>query len=144
MYRFESINEEYIDQLILWKYEEEYACYDIEDRISSISKLFEESDYDFFVGFNESEEMVGYMECFFKEDILEVGHGLNPIFIGKGLSYDFILDSIEYAVEKYDYSGEVIRILIEPFNKRALKVYQRIGFTIIEETLQYIKLELDM
>ena len=62
MYRFESINEEYIDQLILWKYEEEYACYDIEDRISSISKLFEESDYDFFVGFNESEEMVGYME----------------------------------------------------------------------------------
>ena len=48
MYRFELINEEYIDQLIQWKYEEEYACYDIEDRISSISKLFEESEYDFF------------------------------------------------------------------------------------------------
>lgn len=142
MYRFEPLDEEYLDLLIQWRYEEEFACYDIEDRLTTINKLFEREEYDFFVGLGIDGEVVGYMECFFKDGILEVGHGLNPMLIGQGLSYDFIENSIEFAVEHYDYAGEVIRILIEPFNRRAFKVYSRVGFTTVEETDDFIKMEL--
>lgn len=144
MYRFELINEEFFDQLIQWHYEDEYSCYDMEDKLTTINKLFDLEEYDFFVGLGIDDEVIGYMECFFKDGVLEVGHGLNPMMIGQGLSYDFIESSIEFAVEYYDYTGEVIRILIEPFNKRAFKVYTRVGFTTVEETPSYVKMELNI
>jgi RimJ/RimL family protein N-acetyltransferase len=142
MYRYEKINEEYFDQLIQWKYGEEFSCYDMEDRLTTINQLFEKEGYDFFVGIDIDNEIVGYMECFFKDDVLEVGHGLNPILIGQGLSYDFIMSSIEFAVEEYNYVGDIIRILIEPFNKRAFRIYSRIGFITVEETEKHIMMEI--
>ncbi len=144
MYRFEKINETYFDQLIQWRYEEDFACYDMEDRLTTINQLFDKEGYEFFVGLSIDDEIVGYMECFFKEDVMELGHGLNPMMIGQGLSYDFIECSIEFAVEHYDYSGDIIRILIEPFNKRAFKVYSRIGFNTVEETGEFVKMELNI
>jgi|LGVF01.2.fsa_nt_gb RimJ/RimL family protein N-acetyltransferase len=143
MYHFELINEEYFDYIVQWKYEEEFACYDMEDRLTTINQLFDQDGYDFFVGLNEFDEIIGYMECFFKDDILEVGHGLNPEIVGQGLSYDFVSNSIEYAIEYYDYTGETVRILVEPFNKRALKVYSRVGFNVVEETDEFIMMDLD-
>ena len=144
MYRFDKINENYFDQLVQWKYDNEFSCYDIEDRFTNIDNLFDKDGYDFFIGLNDDEEIVGYMECFFKDGLLEVGHGLNPVFIGKGMSYDFISSSIQFAVEYYDYIGEIIRILIEPFNEIAIKVYSRIGFTIANKTNEYVMMELNM
>ncbi|MBN2260535.1 MAG: GNAT family N-acetyltransferase [Clostridiales bacterium] len=143
MYRFELINEEYFDQIIQWKYPDEFVCYDMEDKLTTINQLFDKEGYDFFVGINLFDEIVGYMECFFKDDMLEVGQGLNPVMIGQGLSYDFISESIEYAVEYYGYTGDAIRILVEPFNKRAMRVYLRVGFVVVEKTDEFIMMELE-
>ena len=144
MYRFEKINEGYLDQMIQWKYDDEYTCFDMEDKLTTINNLFQEEGYEFFVGLGQEDMIVGYLECFFKEEMLEVGHGLNPLLVGQGLSYDFIMDSIEFAVEYYDYTGDVIRILVQPFNTRALKVYSRVGFTTVRETDDFIMMELNI
>ena len=127
-----------------WRYEEEFSIYDMEHKESSLNDLMDSDEYEFFVGLNLDDEIVGYMECFFKDGQLEVGHGLNPDFLGKGLSYDFITNSIEFAVEYYEYEGSSITICVEPFNKRAIKVYSRIGFNTIRETDEYIEMELEL
>lgn len=145
MYRFEKLNEEYFNQIATWKYEGEFSIYDMENHETKLSELLEQENYEFFVGINEEVgELVGYIECFYKDGVLEVGHGLNPSFMGKRLSYDFILESIEFAIEFHDYTGDAIKVCIEPFNTLARKVYSRVGFNVVEEEEDFIEMELEL
>jgi RimJ/RimL family protein N-acetyltransferase len=143
MYTFNKIDENSYNEILTWKYEGELSIYDLENHETTLSELMDNDNYDFFVGISEEDELVGYLECFFKEDgTMEIGHGLNPTFMGKGLSYDFISESIDFAIEFYDYNNETIIICVEPFNAVAKKVYSRIGFDVVEEEDEFIQMEL--
>ena len=52
---------------------------------------------------------------------------------GKGLGKEFVSQCIQFAVKEHDYKGEFVRCGVASFNKRAIKVYQKVGFEIFLE-----------
>lgn len=57
-----------------------------------------------------------------------MGWGLNPKLCGKGLGKKFVSQCVDFAAKEYDYKGEFVRCGVAAFNKRAIKVYERLGF----------------
>jgi len=56
---------------------------------------------------------------------LSVGFGLRPDLVGQGLGCKFVTACVEYAIQKYHYRGEFIRLGVAMFNQRAIKTYKK-------------------
>ncbi|MEF2965846.1 GNAT family protein [Paenibacillus sp. M1] len=52
--------------------------------------------------------------------------GLNPSLTGKGKGVDFLASCIQFVQENYQTSN--LQLVVAEFNKRAIKVYERVGF----------------
>lgn len=145
VFGFLPITEEYADAILSWKYQSEYSCYDVDKNETSLEKLMTEEGFDFFVALINDEVLAGFVECSFDEEgILEVGCALMPQFLGKGLGFDFVSNCIEYIVEYYDYSEDRIFTLLKPDDKHAIKVFERVGFTMTDESEEWVELSIDI
>lgn len=85
-------------------------------------------------------ELFGLMEFYFESDGVHLGLGINPIFIGKLMSRDFILSGIDFLRSNFD---NVKRILLEVDirNIQAIKAYEKAGFKLlrkVDNELHYI------
>ena len=64
-------------------------------------------------------------------DFLDVGLGLRPDLCGRGFGRDFVRLCLRFGQEQY--GTDRFRLLVAAFNTRAVKVYQRAGFSIVCE-----------
>ena len=155
-FKFADMNYAYASEMINnWKYKDEYSIYDycnekeelLDESLWGLGRfavlneknnLIGELTIEFFEEENEESEDDGYVEY---ETILNddkkiyemwMGWGLKPELCGKGLGKKFILSCIEFAVKKYDYHGDYIRCAVAEFNKRAIKVYEKLNFETFE------------
>lgn len=142
MFRFEKLDNEYKSEIASWVYDEHIKCYDAEERMSRVDDLIENPGYDFYVGLNEIDDIVGFVECFFHDEDMEVSHALNPSYTGRGLSNDFICSSVNFLIEKYNYTRDTILIHVDKYNEIALKAYRRAGFVEIRDVGDLVRLEL--
>jgi len=62
-----------------------------------------------------------------------VGFGLRPDLTGKGLGASFVKAGIEYGLYNFSYSKDHIMLAVAKFNKRAIKLYKKIGFETTKE-----------
>ncbi|MGO1372397.1 MAG: GNAT family N-acetyltransferase [Senegalia sp. (in: firmicutes)] len=62
-----------------------------------------------------------------------IGWGLKPELCGKGLGEKFVSACVDFAIKEYDYKGEYVHFGVAEFNKRAIKVYERLGFETFRE-----------
>jgi [ribosomal protein S18]-alanine N-acetyltransferase len=123
-----------------WRYEEPYRVYD--GNPASVGSLLEprflyHSVYD-------GGDLVGYF-CFGedarvsagsrlglyeREPALDVGLGLRPDLTGRGLGVEFVGSGLRFARDAY--SPPAFRLTVATFNRRAISVYQRVGFEPVE------------
>jgi len=61
------------------------------------------------------------------EDTLDVGLGMNPIFVGKGYGTDFGTAVVDYFQEKSNASS--LRVVVQSWNERSLNLARNLGFT---------------
>lgn len=65
--------------------------------------------------------------------ILWIGFGLRPDLTGRGHGLSFVNACVVFATsfsqKRYHYTGQYIGLGVYQFNQRAIKVYERIGFT---------------
>lgn len=61
-------------------------------------------------------------------DLLDIGLGLHPNLTGRGKGAEFIKAGLEFADSVYQPNG--FRLSVAEFNKRAVSMYQKIGFEI--------------
>ena len=54
---------------------------------------------------------------------------MKPELTGRGLGAAFVSACIEFALREHQYAGEAVRLGVPASNERAIKVYQRLGFT---------------
>lgn len=142
---FRPINEDDANLIISYKHGNDYKCFDSEKHASDIDTLLTSSDVDIYVAVNEEEEIIGFTEVTFDEEgIMEMSGALLPDFVGEGMGYDFITQCVDYLIDQYDYDLSNIYALLKPEDRRGLKVFERVGFQVIEEDEEWIQMSIDL
>jgi ribosomal-protein-alanine N-acetyltransferase len=132
------MDEKYANEIAYnWKYDGSYSFYDITADKEDLKEFLNPEKWEYtFAVLNELEELIGFYSFYFKSGIMWIGFGLKPDFTGKGHGFDFVLSGIKYGIKKYNYDKDYLMLGVAKFNKRAIKVYKKIGFQIVEEYLQ--------
>jgi len=142
---FDPISEEYADAIVSWKESDGYACYDAEGNETELDDMLLSGEFDFFIVKTDSGELLGFVECTFDEnDIMEIGCALVPEFMGQGLGCEFISACMEFVQEHYDYGKETIKTLLKPGDVHAIKVYERVGFSVVDESDEWVELDIEL
>jgi RimJ/RimL family protein N-acetyltransferase len=125
-------------QIAQWKYGEPYSLYSMDGNREAIDEFIGGTYYSVH---NEYDELIGYF-CFGEtaqvpggrmnnlyggDNIIDIGLGLRPDLTGKGIGLNFINSGIKFAINKFN--SLTIRLTVATFNDRAIKVYERAGFT---------------
>lgn len=144
-FEFKPMDETYANEVVSWKYEGEYAIYDVEKHKTDLDDLINSDAYDCFVAVDEYDEPLGFLECSIDDEgVLEFANFLRPDLTGKGLGSDFVSGCINFALEYYDYEGDTVKLIVESFNRRAIKVYERIGFVHTDEGEDWVEMTLNL
>ncbi|MED1598874.1 MULTISPECIES: GNAT family N-acetyltransferase [Bacillus] len=120
-----------------WQYEELYSLYSFSGSEETIEELL---DGTYYGCCNEHGELIGYF-CFGEnaqvpggrnaklyvgEDTVDIGLGMKPELTGRGLGKAFLQAGINLAEEQIQ--PDRLRLSVAGFNKRAIRLYQQVGF----------------
>ncbi|WP_442599601.1 GNAT family N-acetyltransferase [Neobacillus sp. D3-1R] len=130
-----DMNEVYAKEILTWKYEAPFDFYNIDFSDEALEELLNNN---YFAIVNDTNQLIGFF-CFGKaaqvpigerygaytEDMVDFGLGMKPDLTGQGKGFEFltfILDSIRETEKK------PLRLTVASFNKRAIKLYEKLGF----------------
>lgn len=120
-----------------WTYDEPYSLYSF---TGDQEELLEFMNGSYFCVIDNKRNLTGYF-CYgesaqvpaghqvdaYEENFIDIGLGLHPNQTGKGTGLAFLKVGLAYAIENNGFSN--IRLTVASFNRRAIKVYERAGFT---------------
>ncbi|WP_352418090.1 GNAT family protein [Proteiniborus sp.] len=124
-----------VKEICTWKYDDIYSFYNLDE--SSYEGFLNGSYYSVY---DEHKNLVGF--CCFGQSatvpngklvgaydeagFIDIGLGMMPVLCGKGLGDEFLKKCMEFVEEKNNISK--FRLTVATFNKRAMKVYEKLGF----------------
>ena len=116
-----------------WRYPGQYAFYNWDADPSDLAELLNPAGWGeqyFAVDSPEDGELVGFFD--FKGDggSLEIGLGLRPDLTGHGNGRAFVDAAVDFATKRF--RPQPLCLAVAEFNQRAITVYQRAGFEIVE------------
>ena len=130
-YLFVKMNMEYAKTIANWRYkgfmETIYMKPYFDNFNIEAGEMKGPGNCDGYVVLNQN-EIIGLYEYYLKGDFIEVGLALNPKFVSRGLSKEFILKGIEFCIKEYNYTNYYIQLLVEIENKSAFYAYLKAGF----------------
>jgi RimJ/RimL family protein N-acetyltransferase len=110
------------EEIEAWRYPPPYDFYDGDvDPVLNPERFFEARRQD--------GELIGFYYFEQRSDEVEYGLGLRPDLAGRGLGLRFVLTGLAFANARYQPQRFVLHVA--EFNQRALRVYERAGFSII-------------
>ena len=122
-----------------WKYEGIYSFYNndkTEAKRKWASNIHNEENT--FVMYNEKNELIG--NCSFNYDyddkLFMFGVQMRPSLTGKGLGTKVVETILNFGKETYKFNE--LDLLVAKFNKRAITIYERLGFKTIDEFIWYV------
>lgn len=131
-------------EIVKWRYGSPYSRYDMSDDVEDIQELMDGS---YFSAKNLEDELIGFF-CFglnaqinasnkqvvySDQTALDIGLGLRPELTGQGKGKEFLLAGIEFAQKHYTF--QKLRLSVAAFNKRAISLYEKVGFVITGELI---------
>ena len=131
-FHFRTMTQTDAEEIARWHYPEPFAFYDWSADANDLAELFSpdlRGDVYFSVR-DENGELAGFFG--FKRpasDTVEIGLGLHPERTGRGLGASFLAAGLGYARSRYAPTRFVLSVAA--FNRRAITVYERAGFTAI-------------
>lgn len=137
-YCFDNIKQEEVTEIAYnWKYKGKYSFYNIGQAQADLeSFLNPESWHKIFAAkhlVKDKIELIGFATYNFENDIMWIGFGMKPSYTGKGLGKSFVKAAVKFGIKHYSYREPKILLSVAQFNKRAIKVYTRVGFKPIEQ-----------
>ena len=136
-YKFKLMTQEQAEEIAFnWHYDNEYSFYDMEaDQEDLVDFLDPKNRGDANFVVTKDNDIIGYFS-FNKVAIntIDIGLGMRLNLVGNGNGLEFLKAGIEFAKSKY--APQKITLSVATFNKRAIKVYRKIGFIEVETCMQ--------
>lgn len=131
-----KMDKEKAEEVLSWKYEAPYDFYNNELNEEELSELLNgtysavTADNKELIGFfctgKSAQVPKGWDFGVYEEERIDMGLGMNPRLVGKGSGTafgEFVLEKIEKKSE-----GLPVRLTVASFNKRAIHLYEKLGF----------------
>jgi ribosomal-protein-alanine N-acetyltransferase len=127
-FRFRPMDEIHARAIANWHYDDIYAFYDMDQDIEDLEELLDPRSWrgKYCAVVNERDELVGFFCIEIEDAAVVLGFGLRPDCTGKGLGQAFVEAGLEYAKQEFDPA--TFRLSVATFNRRAIRVYERLGF----------------
>lgn len=116
----------YAREIITWHYEPPYDIYNMTDAYDELMASY--------YAVVEEEEVIGFM-CLgedaqvppgdYTQQAIDFGLGMKPSLTGKGYGHSFVKTCMDFIESS---NQEKLRLTVADFNKRAIKVYEGLGF----------------
>lgn len=139
-FKFKVMNKDLAEEMDSWKYDVQYfpglgmqTYLDSYDEATGIATG--PADCKGYAVFTEDDKLLGLFEYYLHKEFMEIGLALNPSMIGKGLGVQFVTQGIEFAINKFDYKKEYIKLNVSVSNIPAINVYKKVGFETVEEII---------
>ncbi|MGZ3663325.1 MAG: GNAT family N-acetyltransferase [Ktedonobacterales bacterium] len=126
-----------------WHYVEPYSFYDmsllvllgvvaVQWVLRSIRQL---EFYGVYAERGGREQLIGVFSYLRHGNTIEIGLGLRPDLTGQGIGLSFVLAGLEYA--RTHLAPKRFQLIVAAFNTRAIRVYERAGFTPVRTFTDY-------
>ena len=128
---YRNLTEEAKRQICEWKYDGEYALYNLptyeEMRVQQIGFMDAETENNYY-GFWDGNVLVGFINILEEKTEVFIGIGVNPDLCGKHYGQQILL--IAYEISKRLYPNKPLYLEVRTWNTRAVKCYEKAGFRI--------------
>lgn len=122
-----------------WRYDGPYSIYNIEDDADLSEMLDRRSPH--YAVYDANKELMGFFAYGTAAEVTDmgapalygegksmtIGLGLRPDLTGQGLGAAFVAEGLDFARRQFTPRG--FRLFVLSFNQRAMRVYERAGFT---------------
>lgn len=139
-FEYVPMNREYAEEIAYgWKYDGQFSFYNMTEDEEDLQEFLNPEKWTncIYGVLDEQKQLTGFFEYHIHNSELEIGLGLKPQLTGMGIGEDFVLSGISFGISSFNHKIRSITLSVASFNKRAIKVYQRLGFEIVESELIY-------
>ena len=131
-----KMDKEKAEEVLSWKYEAPYDFYNNEMNEEELSELLNgtysavmaanKDLIGFFCTGKSAQVPRGWNFGVYEEEWIDMGLGMNPALVGQGNGTSFGKFVLKEIEEKSD--GQSVRLTVASFNKRAIHLYEKLGF----------------
>ena len=111
-----------------WRYPGEYAFYDWDQDPEDLAELLDAQRWGSeYFAVDHEDGLAGFLQLRPDGDATKIGLGLRPDLVDRGLGASFLDDLLAFA--RKTLGAERFTLEVAAFNRRAITVYERAGFT---------------
>lgn len=122
-----------------WRYKEPYTTYNMSGSQENLEELLDRRSPYFSVR-DENKNLIGFysfgtsalvwdngtVDVYIEDHVTAIGLGMQPDLTGQGLGTAFVQSGLDFA--RQQFAVRSFRLYVYPWNKRAIKVYEKVGF----------------
>jgi len=125
---FEPMTAAHAAAIAAWRYPGVYGFYDLDRDPEDLAEFMDPGSWEdvYFAVLGHDGALAGFFSFSGDAGVVELGLGLRPDLVGKGLGASFVSAGLQYA--RQAYRVEAFRLCVAAFNRRAIAVYKRLGF----------------
>ena len=119
-----------------WRYPGAYAFYDADADPGDLAELLDPAQWGrrYFAVDDADGALAGLFVFKLDDGLAEVGLGLRPDLTGRGLGLAFLEAGLRFAAQAL--GGTRFTLGVAAFNTRAITIYERAGFAIVDRYLR--------
>jgi len=128
-YRFVPMTASYAEDVAKWHYPGIYTFYDLDQDPEDYQEFMDPAGWPetYFAVLDDVDDLVGFFAFECAEGTLVLGLGLRPDLTGRGRGEAFVAAGLDFAAKRFAPRG--FELSVASFNERAIRVYERLGFT---------------
>ncbi len=139
MYTVNLMTREAAWKIAAWKYDGAYHVYSFSEEEETVRELL---NGDYYCCFDADARLTGFYCCgesariptvenVYDDLYMDIGLGLAPSLCGQGIGQGFMEEGMAFIRKKF--SVQDLRLTVACFNKRAVRLYERMGFVIVNK-----------